>query len=1104
VKLQKLVLSLLLIVVAITPSFCRAQAVGNISGNVADSTGAVIPGAQVKVQNQGTSEVRQVQTDSGGHFSIPLLPIGVYTVTVVNPGFKNVTVKDATLEVQQSMLLDIKMSLESVSSEISVTGENQPVQLQTSDATLGQVIHADQVGELPLNGRNFVQLALLSPGATRGEQPGDFMNQGNSSEVSFRGSVSLSVQGMRENANDWRLDGVDNNELTAGGVGFLPQVDAIQEFSVLTFNYSAQYGSRAGSTVLVSTKSGTNRFHGSVFEFLRNDALDARNYFDPPKKGKYIQNEFGFSLGGPIIPNETFFFGDYQGNRVRQGIPVLSIVPTQNQQNGIFTGTAIFDPSSTHVVNPATGQLARNEFVNDTITNPSPIGKAILALYPLPNGSYAGGFNYLANPVKTLNDDQFDVRLDHQMGAKDHFFARFSRDNASQFVPSGLPGFGSANAYASTQTFQTHARNIAISNTHVFSSSIVNQITAGYNRVFNYITSFGDGSNEASKLGIPGANLGSYPSSGMTLISVAGINPLGDRGYSPFQGGTNVFHYFDNLNILRGAHAFDFGFDFRAMQENTLGDFFFAGSFSFDPNFTGQFCGASTSSDCSGTNTLTEGNAIASLLLGLPASGQRSDELNGYIRGRRWKEYRGYAEDKWTISPKLTLNLGLAYGVTTPLSEAANRFANFDFHTGKLYVAGQNSDSHVGVAYDYSNIEPRFGFSYSPFPSRKTIFRGGFGLFHDVSAQSGAGGLQQNPPFVNEYGFTSDNVTPVRTLATGFPDNSQIQPFATYTGNLTAQDTDFKQGLIQQYNFNIQQQLPASTIVTVAYAASHGTRLLDKGINLNTAPPGPGFNDASRRPYPQYNTISGFTAHGWVGYRSLQIKAERRAANGLYLLASYTYSKTLTNGMVSDTVGDPGVPYYPLVPFKNADKGLGATDLRNNFSLSFLYAFPFGAGQKFGGHLNRAEDAVLGGWQSNAIISAHSGFPLGMQEIVNNSGTGITSRPDQVCNPNLGDKASVTEWFNTACYQSPAPGLLGNAPRTYGYGPGQTNVDFSLFKTFRLFKEHSLEFRSEFFNIFNHTQFATPDQFHGDSTYGAISSTVNNNRQIQFALKYLF
>ena len=308
-------------------------------------------------------------------------------------------------------------------------------------------------------------------------------------------------------------------------------------------------------------------------------------------------------------------------------------------------------------------------------------------------------------------------------------------------------------------------------------------------------------------------------------------------------------------------------------------------------------------------------------MLGLPASGQRSDELNGYLRGRRWKQYRGYAEDKWTVTPKLTLNLGLAYGVTTPLSESANRFANFDFKTGKLYVAGQNADKNVGVQYDYSNVEPRFGFSYSPFKSQKTVFRGGYGIFHDVSAQSGAGGLQQNPPFVNEYGFTSDNITPVRTLATGFPDNSQPQDFASYTGNLTAEDINYKQGLIQQYNVNIQQQLPASTVFTIAYAASHGTRLLDKGINLNTAPPGPGFNDPARRPYPQYNTISGFTSHGWVGYQSLQAKAERRAASGLYLLASYTYSKTLTNGMTSDTISDPGVPYYPLVPFRNADKG---------------------------------------------------------------------------------------------------------------------------------------------------------------------------------------
>ncbi len=1102
-KIQRCVLSVLFAVVALGPHFCRAQAVGSISGNVSDSTGAVIPGAQVEVQNQGTSEVRSVRTDGAGHFTVPLLPIGIYSVSVSEPGFQEVTIKDATLEVQQNMVVAIKMNAASVTNQVEVMSDESQAQLQTADATLGQVIHADQVAQLPLNGRDFVQLALLSPGTSRGEQPGDFLNGGNSSEVSFRGSVSLSVQGMRENANDWRLDGVDDNELTAGGVGFLPQIDAIQEFSVLTFNYSAQYGSRAGSTVLVSTKSGTNKFHGSAFEFLRNDALDARNYFDPPKKGKYIQNEFGFSLGGPIFRDKTFFFGDFQSNRIRQGLPILSQVPTADQRNGIFTGTPIFDPSSTHVVNAATGQLARNEFANDIITTPDPIGQAILNLYPLPNGSYVGGYNYLANPVKTLNDNQFDVRIDHQFRAADHLFARFSWDDAQQFIPSGLPGFGAANAYASTQTFRTHSRNVAISETHVFSQNVVNQLTAGYNRDFNYITSFGDGSSESAKLGIPGANLGAYPSSGLTEMNISGINPIGDRGYSPFQGGTNIFHDWDNLEIIHGAHALNLGFDFRAMQENTLGDFFFAGSFSFDPNFTGQFCGV-TSSTCSSNNSFVSGSGLASILLGLPTSGQRSDELDGYLRGRRWKEYRGYAEDKWTVTPKLTLNLGVAYGVTTPLSESANRFANFDFLTGKLSVAGQNSDKNVGIQYDYSNIEPRFGFSYSPLNWTKTVLRGGYGIFHDVSAQSGAGGLQQNPPFVNEYGFFSDNITPVRTLATGFPDNSQRQDPATYTGNLTAEDVKYKQGLIQQYNVNIQQELPSSTILTVAYAASHGTRLLDKGINLNTAPPGPGFNDAARRPYPQYNTISGFTSHGWVNYRSLQVKAERRATQGLYLLASYTYSKTLTNGMTSDTISDPGVPYYPLVPFPNADKGLGTTDLRNNFTLSFLYAFPFGAGQRFGAHLNRASDALLGGWQSNAIVSAHSGFPLGMQEDVNNSGTGIITRPDLVCDPNLGSKATVNEWFNTACYQPPAAGLLGNASRTFGYGPRQTNVDFSLFKSFRIYEKQSLEFRSEFFNIFNHTQFATPDQFQGDPTYGAISATVNNNRQIQFALKYLF
>jgi len=340
--MKRTIILALFVVLAFASVQAFAQAVGSISGTVFDSDGAVIPGANVTAVNQGTNVERSIVGDNSGFFVFTQLPIGNYTVRVERDGFRPTFSKNIVLEGQQSVRLEFKLFVSSVSQSVTVNAEESTAQVQREDGTLGQTVHAEQVTDLPLNGRDFVQLALLTPGATKSDDPGDFLNQGTSSEVSFRGSVSLSVQGMAENTNDWRYDGIDDNELTAGGVGYLPQIDAIQEFNVLTFNYSAQYGSRGGSTVLVSSKSGTDSFHGSAFEFLRNEYLDARNYFDPVKKGKYRQNEFGGSLGGPIRKDKTFFFMDYQGNRVRQGAPILSTIPTDAQtQQHIFGGCPI-------------------------------------------------------------------------------------------------------------------------------------------------------------------------------------------------------------------------------------------------------------------------------------------------------------------------------------------------------------------------------------------------------------------------------------------------------------------------------------------------------------------------------------------------------------------------------------------------------------------------------------------------------------------------------------------------------------------------------------------------------------------------------------------
>jgi hypothetical protein len=1127
-----------------------AQSVGSIAGSVADTAGGALPASSVTLTNQRTNEVRRATTDGYGSFSFTLLPIGVYSIKAEHEGFQPLEITNTALEGQQHLTLSLVLHPGGITTTVSV--EAAETQVERADPTLSQTVHAEQVANLPLNGRDFAQLALLTPGTVRGEQTTDFLNQGTSSEVSFRGSVSLSVQGMAENTNDWRLDGVDDNELTGGGVAFLPEVDAIQEFNVLTFNYSAQYGSRGGSTVLVSTKSGSNSFHGSAFEFLRNDYLDARNYFDPVKKGKYRQNEFGGSIGGPIFHNKTFFFTDYQGNRVRQGAPILSVVPTTQQtQNHIFTNP-IFDPTTSLAASNAS---SRKSYYNTTLATYqipageiSPVGQAILNLFPAPSpagtSGLTGSYNYTASPVRTMNDDEFDVRIDHQLSANDHLFGRFSWDNGQQFNPSGLPGFGAKSSYTSTTYFRARVRNFALSDTHIFSAHVVNQMAAGYNRDYNTIRGIGYGISEAANLGINGANLGDLATSGMTLISMTGFNPIGDRLYSPYQGGTNIFHYFDSLSVVRGKHSFTFGFDFRPMQNNGLGETYFHGQMGFTKNFTAYSTStsfAATITDPASGITGANGNPIASVLLGYPSSGNRQNQVNSGIIGRRWKEYRGYAQDNWSITPSLTLNLGVAYMVATPLTEAQGRIANFDTQTGTYYVAGRQasiytgtvaSDKYAGIHTDFSNIQPRFGFSFSPFgPEHNTVIGGGYGIFNDSSHLGQSAGIHQNPPYTNTYTFTTNDINPTRTLIVGaanngFPDNSQPANPTTYTGSIVAMNRNFKQGLVQQYNLHLQQGLKGA-VMSVSYAGTHATRLFNNIGSFNGSAPGAGNNTAARRPFTTLNTIADIDSNGWLIYNSLQAKVERRMS-GFYLLGSYTYSQALTNGYSEAVTTLPGSTYFPLTLGPSfyhsspvlvsspgnpagtaisplADRGSSPLQLRNSFTASVLYALPFGTGHRFLNHSGRVLDEVVGGWQANSIITSHGGFPMAFTQATNTSGSGVTNRPDFVsgCSLYAGAK-TVSHWFNTSCFATPTSQQLGNSPRTLGSGPQRTNLDFSMYKKFRTFKEQNLEFRGEFFNILNHSQFGLPDQGYGDATFGQISTTVMSNRQVQFALKYLY
>lgn len=1082
-------------------SLVHAQTTGTISGTVTDQTGAVIPQASVILTVTNTNATRTVITDSSGHYIGSLLPLGTYNLLAKAPGFRNGVQTGVVLEAQASLTINFTLAPGSASSTIIVRGS--AVAVETTNASLGQTIHSQQVADLPLNGRDFVELATMTPGATQGNQPGNFFADAGSSsgETAIRGSYSLSVSGSRQNETDWLYDGVDNNELTAGGIGVQPSIDALQEFRVLTSNYSIRYGTRAGPTVLLTSKAGTNSFHGDLFEFLRNTDLNAFGYFAPTRP-VFQQNQFGGSIGGPIKKNKLFFFFDYQGTRLHKGVPSAAQVPTALERQGIFTESfpgspevQIYDPATT-TVDPSTGLKTRSPFKDNTIPTDriNPIATQLLNLFPLPNVPGALSANYVSVPIATLTDNEFDIRLDWNISNKDTAFARFSRDQATNFTPSGLPDFGTLGA-TSNQNLSDRARNLAISETHVFSPNAVNQFTAGYNRVFDHIVSYGQGANWNDHFGIPNANLGTFISSGLMATAFStGYWGLGARIFSPIQDGTNIFQYSDDLEITHGNNLFEIGFETRMMQLNELGVPYGMGRMGFDNLFTAGFT--------NGAFNAKTGNPVASFLLGLPATGEHDVNFAGEVSGRRWKLYRPYFQDQLKLRKNLTVQLGLAYAYNTTIKEAKNRISNFDFATGQLLIAGVNSSSSAGVKpYPYG-FQPRVSIAFSPFSS-KNVIHAGYAILNGSGWNLGAQGLDLNPPFLGTFSFASNDITPVTTLSQGFP--VPVPPSTTnLSGTVYTMNADFHSVLLQQFNLNIQRALPAGNVLTVGYVGARSSKAETYGWNLNSAPPNTvGINPASLRPYPNLTTITGMLNRGLARYDSLQVKLEKNSHSGLYYLVSYTYSKGFDNGLRDSLGGSVGSSYYPFQPFPHADKGLSATNQTNNFAASLLYMLPFGQGRRFRAQAKGVEQALIGNWQFNLISHMGSGFPLGLTTASNTSGTAITNRPNQVCNEKPAHQ-SIHEFINTSCFVIPPAGSFGDASPTPLFGPDYIDFDSSLFKNFALMEGTSLSFRTEVFNVFNHPQFAYPGLSVGSASFGRITQTVGNPRLIQFALKFLF
>jgi hypothetical protein len=1187
------------------------QATGSFSGTVQDQTGGVITGATVRVVSQTTGLTRETKTDDSGHYVVPLLPVANYSLRVEYSGFQPAEQKDVRLQVDEQRELDFTLAPASVTQNVEVNAT--AVAVETTSPSLGQVITSEQVSELPLNGRNFVQLATLTPGTTAETNPNSFFNGAASSEASTRGSFSLSVGGSRAQSTDWMLDGNDNNQLDEGGIAIFPNIDAVQEFKVLTYNYSAEWGERAGPTVLVTTKSGTNQFHGSVFEYFRNTDLDARNYF-APTKNKFNLNQFGGSFGGPIKKDKTYFFIDYQAKMQRLGVPFTGLVPTTAMMGGDFTldpfgvsrpGTFTYTGNNADgfgdLTNPYAATMANPmvPFRCDGAGNPlpapagiqtggtpcnkipagliNPLGAKLVALYPTPDADNpASGYNYVNQPVRKLNEGTGDIRLDHNFSNKDSAFARFSYDQATNFVPGGSPTWTEVNAFGSNQHINNHGRNAVISETHLISDRTINQASFGFSRIFNHILSFGTGTCEAAIIGIPGADLGShcdaitgYPPSlnqsdkdciscGLTSFQMTNYMSLGDRGYAPYQGGTNVFSVSDSLDLIRGKHNVKFGATYRAEEMNIRNN-------AFQDGFV-TYVGAARAT----------GDNMGDLLLGSMGSFAAHDQtfLGGTV-GRRWKLFRPYVQDDWRVTNNLTVNIGVAWALATPETEVENRQANFDVQnltwyvpTGSPGIAGCKncvaSNNRVGIQFDSTALEPRIGFAWKPMGSDKTAIRAGYAIFHDSAWNQGGQGLWQNPPYYAEVdpyplGVCTPFGTPGCGLSNGFllaagtasttpvtggaVYNAPVNPGA-YTGTIQSMNRNFVQGMVQQYNLNVERQIPGDIVLTAGYAGSRSNHILVSQVNENISSPtacgvkagytlGCGFPSF---PYATpFEAVDSNNSIGNARYDSLQIKAETKSArHGLYGLLGYTWSRTFDSGMPDGLGSNPGALYWPLPGANKLDWGLSQLNLNDVFTGSIIYDLPFGKGKAYGSNWSAPANTILGNWQVNVIERAESGFPLFVVDSADESGVFfmynglVIQRPNEVGNPNQpGPVAAnpsciapaqihtIAHWFNPCAFMQAPAGELGSAARAPVYGPRYVNTDFSLIKDFPLHEAMNLEFRAEFFNLFNHPHFFLPglagtgeQDINTQSSFGVISETINQTvndaRSVQFALKFRF
>jgi Carboxypeptidase regulatory-like domain len=1038
------------IALAIAVSSAAQTGRATIRGIVLDQTGARLPAVQVRVLREDTNETRQTVSDDQGNFAFAELAAGRYSIEAQRAGF-TIYRHRAQLAVGQELWLEPELTVSATTTVTTGGVEAREPLLERNSPALATWITHEQVSSLPLDGRNFLELALLSPGTVPAPQ---------GSASSVRGDFAFSTNGGREDFNNYILDGVYNVDPKLNTPAVRPPVDGIQEFKVTTSTYDASFGRNAAGQVNVLTRSGSNLLSGTAYEFFRNGGLDSRNFFAPEGEPdpEYNRHQLGGTVGGPLARNRTFFFADYEHARLREGITRVTNVPTAAERAGNFSQSLFAPP-----VDPASGQPLPGGQVPPFFINP--IGQAIAALYPLPNRTTPFA-NYVSSP--TLEDDvhQFDAKVEHNLSGGMRLAARYSFADRGLLEPfagagfSSLPGFGN--------TVSRRGQNLAVALTRA-SSSWVNDVRFGYNRVSIGVFPENATTTNAS-VGLQ--TLATDPrDAGLSLINVSGYSPLGHEYNNPQASTSDTFQLADTATLAAGAHLLKLGGEWYGLKQSAFRDVQARGFLTFvRQGYTG--------------------NALADLLIGLPVltGGARLDNPQN-LRATTWSLF---AHDDWRAARKLTISAGLRYDYISPPYDQDDRANLYDAATGSLVPVGTGGMPRGGYEPDKNNLAPRAGFAWTLDDQDRWIARGGYGIYYNQGALATSEGLYFNPPYFNLSVYFPAPSLPPLTLYNPFPSNFPV----FIPQSATAYQRDLQTPWMEHWNLNVQHQIGFGRAIEVAYVASRGHDLISaRDGNQPPANPQP----LNLRPNPMFADITLIESRATSRYDAAQIKYVQRMDRGLSYIASYTYGKSTddASGFFTSS-GDANFPQNSLDP--GAERSRSSFDVRHRVSLGLSYELPF------------TGNVWLDDWQLQAVGTLQSGMPFTVAihpdiDVSNtgrsNLGFGYNDRPNVSGDPSLpSDRRDEDAWFNTDAFSFPAFGTFGNSGRNSVEGPGYKNLNLAVVKLVPLGSAR-LQLRFEMFNLFNTVNFDLPDAFLGSPTFGKILS-AGSPRRIQFGVRALF